>query len=82
MLLFTAGIFLITLLTFKEASSPKVEDVSSTKQITICLLLKLTPNFTITYFVKELLLMIWYFIYKNSLNQVKLMVRAINLTYL
>lgn len=36
MLLFQAGLFLLALLTFIEASSPNVEDVSSTEQIKIC----------------------------------------------
>jgi len=36
MLLFQAVLFLLVLLTFKGASSHKVEDVSSTKQIKIC----------------------------------------------
>ena len=35
MLLFTAGIFLIALLTFKDASFPNVKDVSSTNKIKI-----------------------------------------------
>ncbi len=35
MLLFTAGIFLIALLTFKVASFPNVKDVSSTNKIKI-----------------------------------------------
>ena len=35
MLLFTAGIFLIALLTFKDSSFPNVKDVSSTNKIKI-----------------------------------------------
>ncbi len=35
MLLFTGGLFLLALLTFKEASFPNVKDISSTTQIKI-----------------------------------------------